>query len=216
MAAVDELRYSRSADNTRPFRSHRYEVYGVKVHRRLTLFGELALAAFIALEADSSVVAYCERPIVIQELAPRRVVDYWVKRHRGEELWLLLRPSEQKWTQREFPPTRAFSLWAETRSLDIRLLSPESIGVGSLYLRNWGEIVRYLTANLNYVDASFEARVAECCTLPRSIGEIEACFPQEDPILVRTTIFRLMHAGALVGIDLDEARLGSGSVVRPV
>lgn len=213
MAAQNELRYVRAADNTRPFKSHRYEVYGVKVRRRLSLFGELALSAFISLEADPGVVAYCERPIVINELSPRRVVDFWVCRKDGEELWLLLRPSELRWLERDSPPTRAFFVWAESRSLDIRLLTPESLGVGSLYLRNWGEIVRYLATNLQYVDAGMEGRVMECCKSPMSIGDIEACLPLDDPMLVRTALFRLIHAGTLKGVDFEKIRLGRESVV---
>lgn len=215
MAGQQELRFSHAADNTRPFKSHRYPVFGVKIQRGLSIFGELALSGFIALESDPTVVAYCERPIVINELNPRRVVDFWVQKTTQDELWFLLRPSELKWLDRDYPPTRAFSIWAETRSLTIRLWTPESLGVGSLHLRNWGEIIRYLTTNLQYLDAALLKRVTEYCTVAHSLGEIQAGLPQDDPILVRTAVFRLMHLGILAGVDLGDVRLGLHSVVKP-
>lgn len=208
--------FSRAADNTRPFKSHRYDVFGIKIQRSLFLYGELALSAFIALESKPTVVGYCERPIVIDETKPKRVVDFWVRHAVGDELWFLLRPSELKWIERDYPPTRAFCTWAETRNLQIRLHTPESLGLGSLHQRNWGEIIRYLTANLRYVDSKLLKRVCDYCQATCCIGEIQAAFPQDDPILVRTAVFRLMHSGVLAGVDLGNVRLGLESVVRPV
>lgn len=215
MATAPELCFSRAADNSRPFKSHRYDVFGVKIQRSLFLYGELALSGFIALESTPSVVGYCERPIVIDETKPKRVVDFWVRHTGGEELWFLLRPSELKWLERDSPPTSAFHSWAEARNLRIRLHTHESLGAGGLHQRNWGEIVRYLTANLKYVDAKLLKRVSDYCQAACSIGKIQTAFCQDDPILVRTAVFRLMHSGVLVGADLGHVRLGLDSVVRP-
>ncbi len=59
------LKFSSAADNSRPFGSHRYDVYGPKIQRRLFLYGELALNGFMAIESDPEIFSYCERPIVI-------------------------------------------------------------------------------------------------------------------------------------------------------
>jgi len=215
MAGKEEVSFAHAADNARPFKSHRYDVFGVKIERSLFLYGELALWGFIALESNPEVTGYCERPIVIDEIKPRRVVDFWVRSHSGEELWFFLRPSELRWTEQEFPPTPAFDAWAAAHNLSIRLHTPESLGIHSLHLRNWGEIIRYLTANLRYVDAALLRRVSEYSRDACSIGNIQAAFSQDDPILVRTAIFRLLHTGALIGTDLGSSRLGLDSIVRP-
>ena len=62
------LTFSSAADNSRPFGSHRYDVYGPKIRRRLFLYGELSLNGFIAIESDPEISSYCERPVVITEL----------------------------------------------------------------------------------------------------------------------------------------------------
>lgn len=215
MAGAQGPRFAHAAHNDRPYKSHRYDVFGVKIERGLFLYGDLTLSGFIALESDPDVLAYCERPIVIDEMKPKRVVDFWVQRADEEELWFLLRPSELKWTQREFAPTRAFHAWAESRNLSIQLKTPERLGAGNLHLRNWAEIIRYLTANLRYIDAALFRRVSEYCREASSIGEIQAAFPKDDPILVRTAILRLLHKGTLIGTDLGKIHLGPDSVVRP-
>lgn len=215
IVAMQNLRFSHAADNSRPFKSHRYDVYGVKIQRNLFLYGELALSGFVALEADSEVIAYCERPIVIEEISPRRVVDFWVRRDGGEEVWFLLRPTEYKWLDQEHAPTPAFCLWAKSKGLHVHLKSSEALGVGSLGLRNWGEIVRHLSANLKYLDDALLKRVSDHCQQASSLASIQNAFSQEDPIQIRTAVFRLLHSGTLVGSNIGETRLGSESMVAP-
>lgn len=192
-----QQRFTAPADNTRPFKSHRYDVFGVKIGRRLTLFGDQALSAFIALEADPSVLAYCERPIVIKDFKPKRVVDFWVQRTSGEELWFLLRPTERTWRSDPNAPNAAFNVWAAASNLSVVLHVPEDLGLTDEARRNWGEILRYLSANLRFVQAELAERIYLMCGDGRTICEIQNLLADEDPILVRTAIFWLIHQGRI-------------------
>lgn len=207
--------FSSAADNSRPFGSHRYDVYGPKIGRRFFLYGELPLNGFIAIESDPEISSYCERPVVITELKPRRVVDFWVQRSRGDELWLLLRPSELKWLDRKHPPTEAFNAWAEDKGLKIRLVTPETLGAGSILLGNWGDILRYLSANTKYTDSRLVNRVLELCQDEMSIKTLQERLPEEDPVIVRTAIYTLLHKGMLISNDMLEKRLSLQTSVRP-
>lgn len=207
--------FSSAADNSRPFGSHRYDVYGLKIRRRLFLYGELPLNGFIAIESDPEISSYCERPVVITELKPRRVVDFWVQRSLGGELWLLLRPSELKWLDRKYPPTEAFNAWAEDQGLIIKLVTPESLGAGSILLGNWGEILRHLSANTRHTDPNLVSRVLELCQDEMSIKAVQERLPEEDPVIVRTAIYTLLHQGMLIGNDMIERRLSLQTSVRP-
>lgn len=209
------LTFSSAADNSRPFGSHRYDVYGPKIQRRLYLYGELPLNGFIAIESDPEISSYCERPVVITELKPRRVVDFWVQRRKSGELWLLLRPSELKWLDRKRPPTEAFHTWAEDQGLKIKLITPEKLGAGSILLGNWGDILRYLSANAKYIDPHLITRVLEYCQGEMSIKALQERLPEEDPVILRTAIYTLLHNGALIGLDMNERRLGPQTFVRP-
>ena len=117
MRCDEKLRFTAPADNSRPYGSHRFDTFCIKVGRRATVFGDLCLSALIRLEIDPSVLAYCERPMVLEDLKPKRVVDFWVKRTSGEELWFLLRPSEKAWPTGTGGPGKAFSTWASAQNL---------------------------------------------------------------------------------------------------
>lgn len=209
------LTFSSAADNSRPFGSHRYDVYGPKIRRRLFLYGELPLNGFIAIESDPEISGYCERPVVITELKPRRVVDFWVQRSLGGELWLLLRPSELKWLDRKHPPTEAFNAWADDQGLKIKLVTPESLGAGRVLLGNWGDILRHLSANTKYTDPHLVSRVLELCQDEMSIKALQERLPEEDPVIVRTAIYTLLHQGMLISNDMLERRLSLQTSVRP-
>ncbi len=208
------LTFSSAADNSRPFGSHRYDVYSPKIRRRLFLYGDLPLNGFIAIESDPEISSYCERPVVITELKPRRVVDFWVQGSRGGELWLLLRPSELKWLDRNHPPTEAFNAWAEDQALKIKLVTPESLGVGSVLLGNWGDILRHLSANTKHTAPRLVSRVLELCRDEMSIKALQERLPEEDPMIVRTAIYTLLHRGMLISNDLIERRLSLQTSVR--
>jgi hypothetical protein len=88
------LRFPAAVDNRRPFGCHRYVVRSPKIGRRVTLFGEAALNAWISIEANPQIAAFCERPAVSRSQKPARVVDFWVQLPNAEELWLLRRGRE--------------------------------------------------------------------------------------------------------------------------
>lgn len=215
MRNQEGLRFTAPADNARPYKSHRYDVFGVKIGRRLTLFGEQSLSAFIALEADPSVLAYCERPLVIKDLRPKRVVDFWVKRASAQEMWFLLRPSEFTWRSDPNAPCAAFKAWAAASDLSIVLHVSEDLGPSEEARRNWGEILRYLSANLKFVRADLVEQVCRTCSDRRTIGEIQNLLEDEDPILVRTAIFRLVHEGRFQIPSIQTSRIGLDTLVQP-
>jgi hypothetical protein len=91
--AVD-VRYTKAADNSRPHKTHRYDVFGPKLGRNLTIFGSIPLNNWIRVEADPAINTYCERPVVIPDTKSKRMIDFWVKYHDHEELWILQRQSD--------------------------------------------------------------------------------------------------------------------------
>lgn len=54
-------RFRRAVNDARPFGVHRFDVFGPKVGRPLTLYGLNSLYLWLRLEADLRVTAYCER-----------------------------------------------------------------------------------------------------------------------------------------------------------
>ncbi|MDP1656056.1 MAG: hypothetical protein Q8K91_02860 [Hylemonella sp.] len=71
------LSFSTPLDIKRPYGSFRFDVFSLKADRRMTLYGKAALCQFIELESDFEVTALCERPLLIPDIKPKRLVDFW-------------------------------------------------------------------------------------------------------------------------------------------
>ncbi len=49
-------RFVTAVDNTRPYKSHRYDLYGPKIQRMLTLFNRAQVNTWLLLESDPLVL----------------------------------------------------------------------------------------------------------------------------------------------------------------
>jgi len=209
-----KARFLTAADNTRPYKCHRYDVFGPKVARSLTLFGQNPLHAWIALEADPAVVSYCERPLLIPDIKPKRVVDFWVRFRDREELWMLLRSGTQDGPADPAEVVPAFATWASSQRMPLRFIEPANPIGRRIYLDNWGRVIRDLSANRKYVPAAMIERVRTTFTEPRPLSTLLGLFPEDDPVLLRTAAYALLHAGCLRCADIDQVPLGPATLVE--
>ncbi|MCE3602815.1 hypothetical protein LXA47_04270 [Massilia sp. P8910] len=205
--------YEKAADHTRPHGSHRYDVFGPKLGRSVALFGREALNAWTMIEADSSIISYCERPLILPRVLPKRVVDFWVRRKSGQEFWLLLRPSE---LDDNGAPTLSpgFHTWSTSGQHTIKLITPESLATSRQLLENWGWIIRDLSAFAKFVDKVFLDEVKIAVTDPVDLGRLECKFVERDPTLVRVAVFLLLHQGRALCHSLSAARIGPSTVIE--
>jgi hypothetical protein len=211
---ASKLRFTKAADNTRPYKSHRYDVFGPKIRRQLFLFGRDAVNAWTLLESDPAVDAYCERPIAIPETKPKRVVDFWVRSNGCDELWFLLRSDECDEPNQDPPVPPAFSTWAKTHGFSIKLINPVAAQRRQIFLDNWGRIIRYIAQNGRYVRPNLLEDVRQSIDGARTLQGIEACLTNDDPTLVRTAAFTLLHSGKLQCRSLDLEPLGPSSTLE--
>jgi hypothetical protein len=83
------LHYERAVETKRPAGSRRIEVFSPKIKHRLTLFSWNTHDAWLLLEADPTVRAFCERPAYVDGEAGR-VLDFWVGQGSGRAKFLML------------------------------------------------------------------------------------------------------------------------------
>ncbi|KAA0999164.1 hypothetical protein FVF58_42270 [Paraburkholderia panacisoli] len=76
---VDVLRSFEPPTQPRPRGAHRYDVFSLKLGRRLTLYRRSAFEAWLMLEADPAEKTFCERPGFIAVDGQRCVVDFWAR-----------------------------------------------------------------------------------------------------------------------------------------
>lgn len=200
-----ETRFSKPANSIRPGRAHRFDVFGIKVRRPLTLFGQLALRGWIELERDPRVSWYCERPHVIEASGPRRLIDFYSIRDGTERLQLVRAAAEVDEDldpQLAFP---AFAIWCQSNGIDFGVLdAPEP---GSFHVQNWSRILRELAAFDRHVSAQLRNAIAHELMVPLTFGELQGMLGKQDPILIRTACFGLLHSGHACCADLDVAPL---------
>lgn len=205
-------RFVKAADNSRPHKSHRYDVFGPKIQRNLTLFGLAQVQTWLLLESDPLVLSYCERPMVAPETKPKLVVDFWAGYAGRDELWIVSRnPAATADIGTSMP---AFARWAEDNKYDVRQLAPPGVMDDKVYLDNWGIIVRELSANRRYIKPSLLKAVREILEQPRPIAALCNLLPQEDPVLVRVAAYSLLHSGLAFCSDIAVMPLGPASTLE--
>lgn len=203
-------RFTTPADNRRPHGAHRYEVWSPKLSRRITFFHDLRLDAWVLLEAEPAVTAFCERPLVFKGEKRNRVVDFWVRRGGSEEL-LILGPGD---SQDQAPSAHpALSAFAEAEKMNIRILSSTDVRANPHLLSNWKTILHYLAPNVRLLSNELKERTLEECAASdgRTLVELEEALTDEDPVLVRTAVFALLHEGNLTSPDVASAPLGGAT-----
>jgi hypothetical protein len=202
---LPELRFQTPKSNRRPYGSHRFDVWSPKIGRRLTLFGQRSLRAWVAIEADPTIVEFCERPLVVQSQKPSRVIDFWVRRATAAELWLLLRAPEAGGKDEVVSP--AFRQWSRKHGLSLCLLPLEKPALSDAQFRNWGTVLRDLAANRRLLKEDLVAGVRVACRDAVALRTLERRFQHHDPILVRTALFRLLHQGVVHAPEFAHASL---------
>jgi hypothetical protein len=205
-------RFIKAADNTRPYKSHRYDLFGPKIQRMLTLYSLAQVNTWLLLESDPLVLSYCERPVIVPDTKPKVVVDFWAGYSGRDELWLLNRSEE---TSTDIDATLpSFAQWAKANKFKIRQLPcPDEVQV-KVYLDNWGKIIRELSANRRYLQPALLKSVREVLEQQRPIGALCTLLPEEDPVLVRVAVYAMLHSGVASCPDIATRDLGPASLVE--
>ena len=200
-----ESRFQVPKSNRRPYGSHRFDTWSPKIGRRVTLFGQRSLRAWVAIEADPAIVGFCERPLVLESSKPGRVIDFWVRRAKSEEeLWVLLRAAEEDADNKSIS-SPAFLEWSQKQGLMPRLFGPNEPALTDEQFRNWGTVLRYLAANRKLLKDDLINAVHEACRADTQLGGLEKQFQHHDPVLIRTALFHLVHRGTVRGAEFEHA-----------
>lgn len=210
-------RFKESASNRRPFGCHRFDVYSPKLHRQIMLFGRQALDLWVTLEASSSVLSYCERPLIIPGSNPARTFDFWVKRVEGEELIVLMRNHDQKSSDNDEPASNIQALTGTfVEGIPVRCINPSDMNDHQIALANWGSIIRDLAAFERFIPEPLCNDVKARLDSRKSIAQLQSELSDFDASTVRLAIFLLLHRGEAVCSELATDRLTRNHLIaRP-
>lgn len=206
-------RFQKAVTPSRPHGSHRFDVFGPKIGRRLTLFGREALQLWLRMEADPQVVTYCERPMRISGRS--RAADFWVETNVGEQLYLIARlPPGPSAGQGACPcpcPCPALEAWGLARSIALRVISPDDLNDSEMLCQNRLTMLQYVAARPLATVAESRTTILSACESGLSLAVLERQFEQIDPAVVRTTAFSLILQDRLACPTIASQPLGPRS-----
>jgi len=206
---MDSYRFIKPATNKRPYNSHLYIVKGVKIDRQIRFFHILNVLQWVRLEADTNVIAYCERPIEVNhENIKNTVVDFWVKRKDREEIQFIQK-SERNSSISIIAEDFAFNTWLDARQMALHIFKGGDITADPVFLANWQTILRFLGSNYKLVRQSLVEKLFSSFKSQSEITLQSAIdsFPAEDPVLIKTAVFKLLHNGRLSSTELADSQL---------
>lgn len=190
-------RFVRAVNNTRPYGAHRYDMFGPKIGRRLTLFGRCALDLWGRLEADPRVLAYCERPLCIPDANPSRPVDFWVRASSGERLCVVLRSAESAVATQGANPFPAFEKWTRASSLQLDFIHPHHLDDPPVLRENRMMMLHHVAGTHSIPVGSLMRGVLARCRHGLTLAELERRLAPVDPMLVRSAVFALVLRGEM-------------------
>ena len=207
--------YTAPADSRRPYGAHRFDVNSLKAKRRLTLFGVRALVHWVELEADPTVTRLCERPLVIRDVRPHRVVDFWVNGPEVNKFVLLLRDGEVKNAERRRQALMAFRHWAADAGCAVEELPRSPKPPTSLWLSNWIQVLQQISSYEPYLATPLMRRVEVELSGRKPMRMVLEAISDIDTESVRAAICMLIHRGTHRIVDLDSQPLSDDLEVEP-
>jgi hypothetical protein len=140
-------------ETVRPRGGRLIEGFSVKLQRRARLFSRSSFAQWIRLEADPSVIAFCERPARVGPGPDTRLIDFWVHGADGEAMLLI--------DAREDVPS-------QLHGLQVRVVGDAELAAASVWIGNWSRMLPVINATRTLLPPS----ILRICGHPCSGGNV--------------------------------------------
>jgi len=202
-------RYKAPSFNRKPFGSHQFDVYSPKMSRQLLLFGMPAVNLWTLLESNPSILAFCERPLQLPDVKPMRAIDFWVKTADGEEFLLIAKSPAQ-----DNKDDDAALAGPVIDGVTLRYILAEDLAQNTTELKNWGWIIRDLSAFQRFVPEAVCKEALSAVGTGKSIAQLQADLPDQESSIVKLAIYVLLHRGEVICKELKTQVLGLGHLIE--
>jgi hypothetical protein len=173
------------ASVSRPRGSRRIDVYSPKLRRRLQCFGEAIYHQCLRLEADPTVLAYCERPAYFTIGNEKHLADFWVRQADCE--WLLFVGDSKP----------SFIAHIGLGEYEVRAVPAAELAAARVWIENWERILPMVTSCQDLLTTPLLVAVRRFVSKSTQLTQIEQEFASMDLTLVRAAVFTLLHSGRL-------------------
>ena len=207
--------YIEPASNRRPYGAFRFDVASLKAQRRITVYGLAAFQGWVELEADPGVDRLCERPVVIRDAKPQRVVDFWASGPGRSELIFLMRKGELSGS-RAAPINGGFETWASDIGCTIRHVEIERpTPAKQRWLDGWTQVLQYVNAYQPYVTPSQIQAVQQLLQKRCSLRSVLQSADIPDLDVARAAVYLLIYRGTHRFVGLESKGLDDDIELEP-
>jgi hypothetical protein len=207
------LTFTKPLEIQRPYKSFRFDGYSLKAGRRMTLYGKPALCQLIELEANPEVTAVCERPLIIPDSKPKRVVDFWAMEGGVPTFYLLLKNGELGGSSKLKLAYREFCDWVASERARVKEVAIDVFEGRRVRLENWLTIIEHLVSHKGQVTPALIERCATELPTEFTLTQVETSLTGVDPMLSRATLFHLLARGQLRCPTIDAQPLHPQTVL---
>ena len=197
-------RFSAPLDVPRPRGGRLIEGFSPKLGRLVRLFDHAVAPQWIALEADTSVTAFCEWPARVGDKSDSRVVDFWVQRGDREEMLLL-----------DDSPAATALTATRVHGIPLRMVPPAELAADAIWVANWQRMLPVITASRGPLRDELLSSVVRRVNVPMPLSRIEREFLGSDIAVVRGAIFEAVRTGRLVASALRTQPLSLHFMLEP-
>lgn len=189
---------------TRPRGARMIEARSPKLGRLIQHYDQASFQQWIRLEADPSVLAFCERPARIGPEATAPLISYWVSRKQAQEFVMLVTGE------------RSTDLPNEHDGKPLRVVTSPELVASSMWIDNWQRMLPVLNCSANFVPPALKKSVLALSNASITLLAMERELAKAQPMLVRAAVFDLLRTGHLTAPSLHTQKLSLHTVLEPI
>ena len=188
---------------SRPRGARMIEARSPKLGRLVQHYDQASFQQWVCLEADPSVLTFCERPARIGPDTASPLISYWVSRKQTQEFVMLV--TGQMPT--DLPDVH------DGEPLHV-IAAPELVAA-SIWIDNWQRMLPVINCCSGLLTPALKQSVLALANSPITLLAMEGALAKTQPMLLRATVFELLRTGALVAPSLHTQRLSLHTILEP-
>ena len=180
------------------------EARSPKLGRLVQHYDQDSFHQWIRLEADPSVLTFCERPYRIGPDPTSPLISYWVSRKQAQEFVVLV------------DSQRSADLPSEHDGKPLRVVTSPELAASAMWIDNWQRMLPVVNCSVNLVTPALKRSVLALCNVSITLLAVERELAKAQPMLVRTAVFDLLRTGGLAAPSLHTQKLSLHTLLEPI
>ena len=180
------------------------EARSPKLGRLVQHYDHASFQKWIQLEADPSVLTFCERPARIGPDATSPLISYWVSRKQAQEFVVF----DTGQSRTDLPN--------EHDGKPLRVITSLELAAASIWIDNWQRMLPVVNCSVNLVTPALKRSVLALCNASITLFSVERELAKTQPMLVRTAVFDLLRTGRLAAPSLHTQKLSLHTLLEPI